>query len=64
MASEMHSEGARIFQFPLRPRLRLDNGRTAPATAVEAMVSVVDQCFYHDEAVRSDTTDLDRQKPC
>jgi hypothetical protein len=51
MAIEMHSEGARIFQFPLRPRLRLDNGRTMAASP-QNVLAALEPCWYHDEAVR------------
>ncbi|RWX78862.1 DUF2735 domain-containing protein [Neorhizobium lilium] len=64
MAVSIQSESARIYEFPLRPRRRLEDGRTVPASPYDATVSVVDQCWYHGEAVRDEPTKPDWPKPC
>lgn len=63
MTINIHRETAKVFQFPLRPRRRLDNGTTAPAEVFEVAPSVVDtSCWYHDDAVRD--VEVERPKPC
>jgi hypothetical protein len=64
MAMDVHQETARIFEFPLRPRRRLDNGRTVPVSGLELVASVVDQCWYHGEALHEDSKKPDQPKPC
>ncbi len=59
-----HKETARVYQFPVRPRRRLDNGLTVPSIPAEVALSVVDSCWYHDEAVREDDKPQGRPKPC
>jgi hypothetical protein len=64
MAMNVHRETARIYEFPLRPRLRLEDGRTIPTSGPEFAPSVVDQCWYHNEALHDETTTPDRPKAC
>ena len=65
MTINIHRETATVFQFPVRPRRRLDNGMTAPAGVFEIGANVVDtSCWYHDEAVRDGEPKNDRPKPC
>ncbi|AYD01923.1 DUF2735 domain-containing protein [Neorhizobium sp. NCHU2750] len=59
----VHRESAKIYQFPLMPRRRLDNGLTVPS-APDVVLSVVDMCWYHDEAVRGEDQPQERPKPC
>jgi hypothetical protein len=63
MTIDMHRETAKILQFPLRPRLRLENGTTMPG-GYERSLAVIDTCWYHDEAVRDATPKPERPKPC
>ena len=63
MTMDMHRETAKILQFPLRPRLRLENGTTTLG-GYERAVVVVDTCWYHDEAVRDTAAKPERPKPC
>ena len=64
MTINIHRESAKIYQFPLHPRRRLENGSTVPSAAYDVMVSVVDNCWYHDEAVRDPSKPSERPKPC
>lgn len=65
MTTNIRRETAKILQFPLRPRRRLEGGRTVPAALYDVSASVVDDCWYHDEAVRDEAAKLsDRPKPC
>lgn len=65
MAMNVQRESAKIYQFPLQPRRRPEDPRSAPKAAFDlAGVSVVDSCWYHDEAVRSETATPERPKPC
>ncbi|MBP1846382.1 hypothetical protein J2046_004657 [Rhizobium petrolearium] len=66
MKTNIHRETAKIYQFPIRPRQRPGNGRTAPGDEIhEVAANVLDTCWYHDEAVRDDETrSNDRPKPC
>ncbi|TCV74583.1 uncharacterized protein DUF2735 [Neorhizobium sp. R1-B] len=65
MTTDIHRETARIYQFPIRPRRRLDNGATAPSSDLEIAGNVVDTCWYHDEAVKDSTSKTnERPKPC
>jgi len=65
MTTDIRRETAKILPFPVRPRRRMENGRTAPAGIYEVPASVVDDCWYHDEAVRDEAPKLtDRPKPC
>jgi hypothetical protein len=64
MTIDIHRETAKILQFPLRPRQRLGNGTTLPGAAYEVALSVVDSCWYHDEAVQELPSKPDRPKPC
>jgi hypothetical protein len=63
MAINIHRETARIYQFPVTPRRRLDNGKTVPAVGLEATLSVVDDCWYHEEALH-EPVKPERPKPC
>lgn len=60
----VHRETAKIYQFPLSQRRRLDNGLTVPSVPVDVSLSVVDMCWYHDEAIRAEDLPDDRPKPC
>jgi hypothetical protein len=60
----IHRETAKIYQFPLSPRRRLDDGLTVPAKGADIVLSVVDTCWYHDEAIRDDENPKGRPKPC
>jgi len=60
----IHRETAKIYEFPLMQRRRLDNGLTAPAASKEVIFSVVDTCWYHGEAIREDEHAHDTPKPC
>lgn len=65
MTTDIRRETAKILQFPVRSRRRLEGGRTVPATIYEMSASVVDDCWYHDEAVKDEAPKtLDRPKPC
>ncbi len=64
MTTNIHRETAKIYQFPIRPRRRLENGATVPQD-LEIVVSVVDTCWYHDEAVKDAAPkNGERPKPC
>ncbi len=63
MAS-IHRETAKIYEFPLLQRRRLDNGLTAPVPSGDVVFSVVDTCWYHGDAIREDDHTPDRPKPC
>ncbi|WP_117191663.1 DUF2735 domain-containing protein [Rhizobium terrae] len=64
MTTNIHRETAKVYQFPIRQRVRLDNGRTLPTGIYDVAPAVVDtNCWYHDEAVR-ESTKTDRPKPC
>jgi hypothetical protein len=60
----IHRDTAKIYQFPLSQRRRLDNGLTTPLKAGDIVLSVVDTCWYHDEAIRDDDHKPERPKPC
>jgi hypothetical protein len=60
----VHRESAKIYQFPLTQRRRLDNGMTVPSVPSDVVLSVVDMCWYHDEAVRGEIKPEERPKPC
>jgi hypothetical protein len=60
----IHRDTATIYQFPIRPRRRLDNGLTTPLASTEVTLSVVDTCWYHDEAIRDEERVPERPKPC
>jgi len=64
MAFNIQTESAQIFEFPLTPRRRLDDGRTVPVAAPVMSANVVDQCWYHDEAVRIIPTTPEWPKSC
>ena len=59
-----HRETAKIYEFPVMQRRRLDNGLTAPAPSKEVVFSVVDTCWYHSEAIREDEHAPEMPKPC
>ena len=63
MTIDMHRETAKILQFPLRPRLRLENGTTM-AGVYDRAVAVIDTCWYHDEAVRDASRKPEYPQPC
>jgi hypothetical protein len=60
----IHRETAKIYQFPVNPRRRLDNGLTTPLGVGDIVFSVVDTCWYHDEAVREEEREPEKPKPC
>jgi hypothetical protein len=60
----VHRETAKIYQFPLTQRRRLDNGTTVPSVPGDVVLSVVDMCWYHDEAIRDEDLPKGRPKPC
>ncbi len=60
----IHRETAKIYEFPLMQRRRLDNGLTAPAPPKEVVFSVVDTCWYHSEAIREDEHAPEMPKHC
>jgi hypothetical protein len=60
MVTGIHRETAQILQFPLRPRIRLDNGITAAPGTYPVAVAVQDHCWYHEEAV---SVELDESRP-
>jgi hypothetical protein len=65
MVIGIHRETAQILQFPLTPRIRLENGATVPVGTYP--VAVQDHCWYHEEAVSSalvDTRPEQGPKPC
>ncbi|MGK6316496.1 DUF2735 domain-containing protein [Neorhizobium sp. DT-125] len=65
MTTDIRRDTAKIYQFPVRPRRRLENGRTASASIYEMSASVVDDCWYHDEAVKDEAPKAaDKPKPC
>jgi hypothetical protein len=65
MTINIHRETAKIYEFPFSARRRLENGRTVPTGIFDAATSVVDICFYHEEAVREGEPRMgDRPKPC
>ena len=65
MAVNVERGGAKIYQFPLQPRRRLEEARPGPKTFYDiAPVSVVDQCWYHEEAIRSEASETEAPKPC
>ncbi|MFB9947756.1 DUF2735 domain-containing protein [Rhizobium puerariae] len=65
MATNIHRKTAQIIQFPVLPRRRPGTGKAVPAGNHEVAVTVVDTCWYHDEAVREgDSRPGDRPKPC
>lgn len=65
MGTELHREAAKIIPFPRRPRIRGDIGSSSPAGGIDSAASVVDTCWYHDEAVKtSSSASLEQSKPC
>lgn len=60
----IHRDTAKIYQFPLRPRHRLDNGLTVASGDRDVVIAVVDTCWYHAEAVRGEDVTPERPKPC
>ncbi|TWF54837.1 DUF2735 domain-containing protein [Neorhizobium alkalisoli] len=64
MAINIHRESAKIIEFPIRPRRRMEGGLTVPAGRYEVAVSVVESCWYHDEAVHDEVASEERPKPC
>ncbi|MDR6816751.1 hypothetical protein J2X76_001924 [Neorhizobium sp. 2083] len=65
MTLHIHRESATIYQFPVRPRRRLEDGRTVPTGIQDVALSIVDtSCWYHDEAVRDGEPKNDPSKPC
>lgn len=65
MTTSIHRDTATIYQFPVRPRRRLENGLTAPAGIYEMAPAVVDvSCWYHDEAMSDAQAKPERPKPC
>jgi len=63
MAINIHRETATIHQFPVRPRRRLENGKTVPTGVFDVTLSIVDDCWYHEEALH-EPDKPERPKPC
>ena len=63
MTIDVHRETATIIRFPLGPRRRLENGTTLPGSTHNVALTVIDSCWYHDEAVREPAPKPDRPKP-
>ncbi len=64
MATSIHRETAQIIPFPARSPRRLDIGRGIPVGR-DAAVSVVDSCWYHEEALKeSSAGSSEPAKPC
>jgi hypothetical protein len=59
MNTATRRETAKIYQFPLRPRHASTDRRGNVEALVEAMpehiCNALDNCWYHDEAVRQST---------
>lgn len=52
MAVNVQQHTAKIYQFPLMPRRKLQNGSTVVASPFDVSMNVVDtSCWYHDDAV-------------
>ena len=62
--TSIHRETAKIYQFPLMPRMRPDKGGGHPGVPVKAPLVVVDTCWYHDQAIKNETRDTERPEPC
>ena len=60
----IHRETAKIYQFPLMPRMRSDKGSTPPGSAGKVPLVVVDTCWYHDDAIKDETRGPEGPKPC
>ena len=58
MSTTTHRETAKIYQFPVRPRMAVANQR-ASTDAAELMAQrisdAVEACWYHDAAIKQST---------
>jgi hypothetical protein len=62
--TSIHRETAKIYQFPLMPRMRPDKDGNGASAATKVPLVVVDTCWYHDEAIKDEATNPERPKPC